>query len=309
MDPELSWLAYTLAVTALFPFPYVLNRIAVQGVTATLGNPPASGDTALAPWAQRARRAHANAVENLVLTGCLLLAVVVTAGCANAPLTSATDPAQECHPGFQADKPQFIVGYGSLMQDESRKRTAPQAGPAHPVEISGFRRGWFAAGASTGVTTTFLGVVTDPAAHFNAVVYRVEKAEVLATDGRETGYCRRPVAPSQIKLLDPSAVVPLDRQAWIYVNTAASTASPTRDKPIVQSYVDIFVSGCLEQEERFRLRGFAAECLATTSGWSAHWVNDRLYPRRPFIHQPRAGQIDRLLSEQVGNTFSKVKIE
>ena len=243
------------------------------------------------------------------LTNCLLLAVVVTSGCANAPVSTATDPVQECHPNFAADKPQFIVGYGSLMQDESRKRTSPQAGPAHPVEISGFRRGWFAAGSSTGVTTTFLGVVADPAAHLNAVVYRVQQAEVLATDGREAGYCRRPVAPSQIKLLDPSTVVPQDRQAWIYVNTAASTALPTHDKPIVQSYVDIFVSGCLEQEERFGLADFSRQCVATTQDWSQHWVNDRLYPRRPFIYQPRSRQIDTLLARELPALFSRIRIE
>lgn len=80
MDSELSWLVYTLAVTALFPFPYVLNRIAVQGVRATLGNPQASGDAALAPWAQRAKRAHANAVENLVLFAPAVVALQFTGG-------------------------------------------------------------------------------------------------------------------------------------------------------------------------------------------------------------------------------------
>jgi hypothetical protein len=240
----------------------------------------------------------------------LVLAAVILAGCASLPgVAPAADPPQDCHPELETGRPQFIVGYGSLMQDESRKRTSPQAGPAHPVDIAGFRRGWFAAGASVGLTTTFLGVAPDEGAHLNAVVYRVEQAEVAATDRREAGYCRRAVSRAQMKPLDSSSIVPQDAQAWIYVNTARNTAAPTRDKPIVQSYVDIFVSGCLEQEERFRLAGFAAACLTSTSGWSQYWVNDRLHPRRPFVHQPRAGQIDRLLSEHAGDAFLHIRIE
>ena len=78
MTTELHWLALTLAATALFPFPYVLNRIAVRGLKGTLDNPSAD-DRPLAPWAQRARCAHANAVENLVVFAPAVLAVHATA--------------------------------------------------------------------------------------------------------------------------------------------------------------------------------------------------------------------------------------
>lgn len=69
------------------------------------------------------------------------------------------------------------------------------------------------------------------------------------------------------------------------------------------------VSGCLEQEQRYGLSGFSRECLATTDGWSEHWVNDRVYPRRPFVYQPKALQIDGLLSTQLPQYFSRVRIE
>ena len=78
MTTELHWLALTLAATALFPFPYVINRIAVRGPMGALNNPSAD-DKPLAPWAQRAQRAHANAIENLMLFAPAALAVHVTA--------------------------------------------------------------------------------------------------------------------------------------------------------------------------------------------------------------------------------------
>lgn len=76
MSKEIYWLALTLLMTALFWLPYVLNRMAVRGVMGTMAN-PAPGDRPLAAWAERAQRAHANAVENLVLFAPAVLAVQV----------------------------------------------------------------------------------------------------------------------------------------------------------------------------------------------------------------------------------------
>jgi uncharacterized MAPEG superfamily protein len=66
MSKELFWLSLTLAATALFAFPYVLNRIFVRGLWGTMSNPAVS-DPPQSAWAERARCAHANATENLVL--------------------------------------------------------------------------------------------------------------------------------------------------------------------------------------------------------------------------------------------------
>lgn len=74
MSQDLFWLTLTLATVALFAFPYVLNRIAVRGLVGAMGNPSAN-DKPLAEWAQRAQRAHANAVENLVLFAPTVLAI------------------------------------------------------------------------------------------------------------------------------------------------------------------------------------------------------------------------------------------
>ncbi|HEX7928996.1 MAG TPA: MAPEG family protein [bacterium] len=76
MSNEMKWLAYTITFTALLWAPYVLNRLAVRGLTGVFANPLAT-DTPLSPWAQRAKQAHANAVENLVLFAPAILAVHV----------------------------------------------------------------------------------------------------------------------------------------------------------------------------------------------------------------------------------------
>jgi hypothetical protein len=215
----------------------------------------------------------------------------------------------ECNVAPDSGRSQYIIGYGSLMQDESRKRTSPQAGPAHPVEIKGYRRGWFARPEAVGFSTTYLGVLPDRQSYLNAVIYQVDSTELIATDKRESSYCRTSVAISDIKPLAGEFSSTPNGQVWIYVNRPQNVAEPDSRYPIVQSYVDIFVSGCLEQEQRFGLTDFSQQCLSTTTDWSEHWINDRIHPRRPFVFQPKARQIDNLLSKQLRQYFSHIRIE
>jgi uncharacterized MAPEG superfamily protein len=65
MTNEMLWLTMTLTMTSLFAFPYVINRVAVRGLMGAMRN-PSPDDAPLSPWAQRAQRAHYNAIENLV---------------------------------------------------------------------------------------------------------------------------------------------------------------------------------------------------------------------------------------------------
>jgi uncharacterized MAPEG superfamily protein len=69
---ELYWLTLTALMTALYWVPYVLNRMAVTGLGNTLaGTAPDIGK--LSDWAQRASRAHTNAIENLAIFAPIVL--------------------------------------------------------------------------------------------------------------------------------------------------------------------------------------------------------------------------------------------
>jgi len=72
MKPEMTSLVLISTFTALLWVPYMLNRIAVRGITDTVGYPV--NPRPLAPWAERLRAAHANAVENLAVFAALVLA-------------------------------------------------------------------------------------------------------------------------------------------------------------------------------------------------------------------------------------------
>jgi hypothetical protein len=216
--------------------------------------------------------------------------------------------AVDCHPAVDPSSPQYIVGYGSLMQSSSKRMTEPDAGSNLPILVTGFQRAWNTHGV---YPTTYLGVRPSKSARMAAALYRDFFDDgKLGADAREIDYCRVAVAPASIEMLD-SSTVPTPSQIWIYVNKPESLAPPDAENPIVQSYVDIFITGCLELQARVADPDldFVAQCVRTTDGWSQHWVNDRLLPRRPYIHQPRAWEIDQHLKQLLPEFVGAIRIE
>jgi hypothetical protein len=240
----------------------------------------------------------------LLLAGC---AVTNVRGTTPAQIPPAILPA-DCHPDPDFDRRQYIVGYGSLMEESSRRGTSPGAGEALPVTVRGFWRGWIVRYVGSSIAPTYLGAVADAASEFNAVVYELPYGEIEHIDDRESGYCRVPIPPEQLRMYSDSSSRP-GGQVWIYVAKPAVVAAPNDKYPIVQSYVDVFMRGCLQAQDLLGSEGFARDCVRTTHAWSKHWVNDRIYPRRPFVHQPRALSIDRLLKNQIPEYFNAMHFE
>ena len=86
MSVELRYLALTSVLTGLLWVPYILNEIAVRGLFDAVGYP--ANPKPLAPWAQRMKAAHYNAVENLVVFAALVL-VAAAAGIHGPAIASA----------------------------------------------------------------------------------------------------------------------------------------------------------------------------------------------------------------------------
>lgn len=69
----LQWLAATALMTALFWVPYVLERMMALGVLGAMRPVDPEDELKQAIWAQRAKRAHYNGVENLAVFATLVL--------------------------------------------------------------------------------------------------------------------------------------------------------------------------------------------------------------------------------------------
>jgi hypothetical protein len=216
--------------------------------------------------------------------------------------------AQICHPKINPQLPQYIIGYGSLIDEPSKKRTDPSAQESFPVVIKGYKRSWSVHGTLPGLNTTFLSVFEDNHSSFNGVIYKLSHPEnIQQYDIRERSYCRKELRQDTLKV--PSSVLPDQKQIWIYISTQKRHEPPTIDYPIVQSYVDIFIRGCIQIEEKYKIKYFAKDCIQSTEQWSNHWVNDRIFPRRPFLYEPYAYKIDALVKETLPERFKHIKLD
>jgi hypothetical protein len=204
----------------------------------------------------------------------------------------------------------YIFGYGSLIQQASRLKSAPSALYVLPARVRGYARGWWGRADVIGFSTTFLGAIPEKSSHMNGVIYAVNKEELDATDKWESGYTREDIA-SHIEILSGGSVP--KGEIYIYLNKfeegQREKSVPTPDFPIVQSYVDTCLSGCLQIEKGFPdVSDFAGEFIETTQGWSNYWENDRAYPRRAIFTVPDARKIDELLKKHRPTQFAEIKL-
>ncbi|GAX13872.1 hypothetical protein FisN_5Lh233 [Fistulifera solaris] len=170
----------------------------------------------------------------------------------------------------------YVFGYGSLICSRSRSLTAPETldREVTPVLVHGLERTW-AKRSTTGMTA--MGVRFQEGAECVGVFLPLTDSELLQFDEREKGYDRMPLRPADIEpvpFLDPKHYQgkqqqqflrlikerPDDVCLWVYVQQ--ENQYPTPEHPIVQTYVDTILRGCLSISDEF-----ATEFIKNTKGW------------------------------------------
>ncbi len=234
----------------------------------------------------------------------LLLAVIALAGLVGAPARAA----EEDFWGRKlANQPtNFIFGYGSLINSQSRNATAAAPIPAIPARVSaafGYLRTWNDRSAS-GFTALGLRRPSpgEPARTFNGVLYPVDGDDMSKFDAREKGYVRVEIPPVQIEAVGWQPL-PAAGRVWVYVpekpaseggsgEPGVGLPGPDADFPLLESYIDVVVEGGLEYGPEF-----AREILETTDGWNRYWLNDRELARRPWVRDPNALRVDAIIGK------------
>lgn len=145
------------------------------------------------------------------------------------------------------------------------------------------------------------------------VLFPVESKECLAAfDAREEGY-RRIMVPPECMAIDTElgSAAAQERAAalkaevessinhgvgrgprfWTYVPDNEHSAAPDEKYPIIQTYVDVCIRGCLA----WGGRPLALEFIQSTSGWSSFYLNDAPLSRRPWIHRKDFIPVDECL--------------
>src|SRR5262245_59829916 len=130
-------------------------------------------------------------------------------------------------------RPQYIFGYGSLIDRRSRVGTWPSAEFASPVVVKGIARGWFDQTDVPSGSPTYLGGIVAEGAECNGLTFLETPAELNSDAQRQIGYRRTEIDPSQITMRDGSLAAP-DGDIWYFANTRK--LFPSAEHPIVQSY-------------------------------------------------------------------------
>ncbi|MBG0811254.1 MAPEG family protein [Methylosinus sp. H3A] len=79
LSPELYWTVLTAGLASVLWIPYILQRILQLGPIEAFRDPLHDVATK-APWAQRAKSAHTNMIENLLVFAVLALTIQIVGG-------------------------------------------------------------------------------------------------------------------------------------------------------------------------------------------------------------------------------------
>lgn len=139
----------------------------------------------------------------------------------------------------------------------------------------------------------------------NGILLPVTIREQQLIDQRESGACYhvRRIAADKVSCYSCA-----DRHhdnklpIYCYCCCQRSASQASQHHPIVQSYLDVCLTGTLEIDELLASTDyqFSRDFIASINFWSGqHWLNDRLYKYRPTIFVAQAHLINRLLVEML----------
>ncbi len=163
----------------------------------------------------------------------------------------------------------YIFGYGSLINKSTRENQSVQD---IPVRVRGYRRDWNA--RISDHKTTALGLEVDATSFCNGVLVETSPDLLDELDKREqnVGYKREKINYEMVELLVPASLLGTE----IYTYIPKDPVIPTSEYPILRTYIDTVLFGCLEHGEDF-LREF----IQTTKSWEYPIREDRERPEYP----------------------------
>ncbi len=174
------------------------------------------------------------------------------------------------------------------------------------VRVNNLKRGWYfhAGNPLNKITKTWttLGAYKCKGHTCNGTLFPVTDEQLARVDLRETGYIRTKLDKKDITFIN-GAGIPDDAIVYYYAIDKSKISKPNDKYPILQSYVDLCMSGCVLTDQLLGNKNYeyTTEFVKTTHKWKnyKYWLNDRIYPRRPAIYVPYAFTIDTILNAEV----------
>jgi hypothetical protein len=171
------------------------------------------------------------------------------------------------------------------MNSSSRQLTG-QTGKTYPAVAHGLIRHW----GKIETTTIASPLVAEfGEGQINGVLLEVSASEIPHFDRREHGYERHPIKLTDIHET-PHSLNENDA-VWVYIKHKPTP--PCENTPVLQTYIDTVLAGCLEVSE-----SFADFFIQNTQGWHYPIYNDRhqsRYVNYVGVEQSKLAIIDSLL--------------
>lgn len=177
-------------------------------------------------------------------------------------------------------KSPYFFGYGSLVN-----RKTHNFEDTHPARLKGWRRVWRHTNLRP---VAYLTVVPDPGAEIDGLIAHVPDGDWAALDYRERAYDRAAVCDH---VTHPKKE---DISVAVYTVPHGKHGVPTREHPLLLSYIDVVVQGYLQE---FGEAG-VAQFFETTAGWSAPVLDDRAQPVYPR-HQSLTGDQRQMVDDNL----------
>lgn len=192
------------------------------------------------------------------------------------------------------DEQHIVLGYGSLMNTDSRQRFSAIPHDGIPVMVNGFSRAWLT--RSETERQTYVGAVPDTGSRLNAQCLPSKMDPSLAERERDYQFVSVSTADLEFDLSDAAHAVLLpwleSKSLWICETLLQQPAD--NQFPVSQTYIDTCMAGCIEhggEEEAVRF-------IQTTSLWAHPRIDDRgnpVYPRAGRVPESVCARIDALM--------------
>ncbi|WP_416305445.1 gamma-glutamylcyclotransferase [Neptunicella sp. SCSIO 80796] len=199
-----------------------------------------------------------------------------------------------------SDTDEFILGYGSLLSHDSRWRFSAINTAVIPVSVQGWQRSWITRNIEE--QQSHVGALPKQNASLNGVLVPTERITDRLRQ-REKDYLFAPVPLCRLTLqVDRPQINALKQQLqhrkiWICQSLGIHPAN--KQFPVMQSYVDTCLAGCLENGGE----DFARAFVKNTAGWNEGWINDRKMPR-----YPRAARVDKVLQQKIDQLLDEFEL-
>ena len=210
-------------------------------------------------------------------------------------------------------KHEYIFGFGSIMnRDTHNDKYLPGVSAILKKEF-GYERQWNFR-SSTGFTALGVSKVPDnrveeQAKDINGVLFQVSQCMMPEFDRREIGYEKVRIPIEYLAFLEFNdnnndknsswhKNLGAKDNLWLYVPLPPYNKPADENHPLIQSYVDTVLQGCLFWGGERMAESF----IQTTGGWSTYFLNDTPSSRRPWLFRKDYITIDRLLQAYASKT-------